>query len=616
MSRNSIVGMGESFDILVNKIRYIKYFLLFNVGFSLLSFLISFSYFISKNQSIIYVLKETAKYYGYLFVFWLKGNFGAVKKPEGFYYAQDIYNKYFHLIFHSNAFYYSLFIAFAVFIISFFVVKTYAMKLSSKYILRGIRVYKMGKVKDLGRLIKPKDESKHVIVIGTTGSGKTQAMTNIMKNRIQSAKNIIFDTKGDFLERFFKKGIDSVLNPLDIRSSRWNFMYDIEDKADIDLLASSFIPSHQDDKNRYFTDNAALILSSFFEFLYKKGIKDNSEIRKVVEDEIFHKSDSGILKDLTSNLNVGSSVSLADTLSTLRVNLSFMKILGYEPKSNPEFSINKWINSDANSNLYITVPQDKISTTENFNAAFFSVLFAKLMARKDRKDVDIKIFIDELANIGTIRNLDKALSFLRSKGVAIYLSTQSLEGLKSRYKEHEIANILNNCNTIISFAANDDYTADKISRMIGETQIETTGKNDFSTPQVSKIDSVNINRNRVIERAVLPSEIMVLDDLEFYMKLSRKWYKGKLQYMDIPKNGNIDFFLKNKALNLSAKSEVNESVDAKNNSSKTSENKGDNNITVTSTTTTNAAADNTNKSKSIEKTKENNIVNSASRFLE
>ena len=167
---------------------------------------------------------------------------------------------------------------------------------------------------------------------------------------------------------------------------------------------------------------------------------------------------------------------------------------------------------------------------------------------KSQKDVRIRIWIDELANLSRIPHLAEILSFIRSKGVAIYLSTQSLEGLKRVYEEYEIKDILNNCSNLFCFSVNDEYTATIISKLIGEQQIEVPLKNSFSTPKVSNIDGINLTHTRSTEYAVLPSEIMALEDLEFYAKLRKSWYKGKLKYTKIKKREDIEFFKMNKAL--------------------------------------------------------------------
>ena len=559
MSR-SVLGIGEGFDLFVNRIRYVAYFLIYNIGLTIIAFLTSFFYFAQKDSNIMFVLKYSIKYGFYNLKLWLfEGLVKNQKLPFDYGFAQDVYRKHFSLIFHTYAFYYSIGISLLIFSITFFLVYRYTKKLANKHTIRGTKIKNLGRVKELSKFIKPKDEVKHTVIIGTTGSGKTQSLLNLMKKKITEGKNVIFDAKGDFLPRFFRKGVDIILNPLDIRSHRWNFLEEVEDIADLETLSQSLIQKPRGSINQtsdYFIKNAQQILFMLLQHLLEKGVLDNSKVREAIMDEVFYKTDSSLLSDFKKDLNLGSNVSLADTLSTLRVHLSFAKAIGYEPDVNPKFHIKEWISSDENRNIYITYDFSKSPITEGFYSAFLNMLLLRLSSMPDASNANnakIRIWVDELANLPTIPNLGEALSYVRSKGVAFYLSTQSLEGLKRRYRIFEITDILNNCNTMISFAANDSFTAETISKLIGQTQIELPNKNHFSSPKISKIDGINLHRERKTEVAVLPSEIMALEDLEFYAKFSRRWYKGKLKYINIPKN-DIEFFIKNTSFNLNADS--------------------------------------------------------------
>ena len=551
------VSMAEGFDILLNQLRYLKYYLFAVVFIPLIFFTVSFVYFISKSKELKEIVVYSAQYGLLSFKFWLLGDLLNLHKGADYYNYQNIYRDYFPLVFHSYAFYYSVAIAVFSIIVTFLIVRSFTRNLSDKKVIRGTKIKSLGSVSNLRKFIRPRDEVKHTIFIGSTGSGKTQAMHRLSKPVLNACKNVFFDVKGDYLPAYFKKGRDILINPLDVRSARWNFLEEVEDEADIDTLAKAFIEknssSFNDSKSAYFEGNASFVLQNIFKELHKNGILDNDKIREVILKEVFYKSNSGLVKNLIEKLNVGSDVSFADTLSTLRVSLDFIKVIGFEPKVNPKFSINEWLNSHNNSNIFLTTVKDKSSITKGFNTAFLTMLLLKLCSLPDvqsQDDVRVRIWIDELANLSKIPNLAETLSFVRSKGVAIYLSTQSLEGLKRSYQDHEIKDILNNCNNLFCFSANDDYTASIFSKLIGQQQVKIPSKSSFSTPKVSNIDGINLSYHRSIEYAVLPAEIMVLKGGEFYAKIRRKWFKAKLKFIPIKKDENIEFFLENKAFKL------------------------------------------------------------------
>ena len=68
------------------------------------------------------------------------------------------------------------------------------------------------------------DETKHFKFMGTTGSGKSTAMRELLNGALKRGdRAIIADPDGGYLSRFYdpSRG-DVILNPFDTRSAKWN----------------------------------------------------------------------------------------------------------------------------------------------------------------------------------------------------------------------------------------------------------------------------------------------------------------------------------------------------------------------------------------------------------
>ncbi|MGL5262258.1 MAG: type IV secretion system DNA-binding domain-containing protein, partial [Bacteroides sp.] len=86
-------------------------------------------------------------------------------------------------------------------------------------------------------------EPKHTFIIGRPGVGKTVCISHILEGLIDRGDRcIIHDFKGDYLARFFRPDKDIIFNPLDARSTYWNFFDEIEDITDIDAIGYALIP--------------------------------------------------------------------------------------------------------------------------------------------------------------------------------------------------------------------------------------------------------------------------------------------------------------------------------------------------------------------------------------
>jgi len=87
--------------------------------------------------------------------------------------------------------------------------------LVNQKIASDLRVAEVPLVKD--------SETQHMLITGTTGSGKTNCFHHIMSQvRHRKERAVIVDTTGVFVERYFRNGHDILLNPLDVRSYSWN----------------------------------------------------------------------------------------------------------------------------------------------------------------------------------------------------------------------------------------------------------------------------------------------------------------------------------------------------------------------------------------------------------
>jgi hypothetical protein len=92
--------------------------------------------------------------------------------------------------------------------------------------------------------VAPLDETKHFKLIGTTGTGKSTAIRELLAAALQRGdRAIIADPDGGYLARFkdTSRG-DVVLNPFDSESLKWDLFGEINNAYDIDQLARSLLP--------------------------------------------------------------------------------------------------------------------------------------------------------------------------------------------------------------------------------------------------------------------------------------------------------------------------------------------------------------------------------------
>ena len=104
-----------------------------------------------------------------------------------------------------------------------------------------------GALRLAGVPVPPEDETKHFKLIGTTGTGKSTAIRELVHGALtRGDRAVIADPDGGYLARFYDptKG-DVILNPFDARSLRWDLFAEIRAVYDVEQLARSLIPDQE-----------------------------------------------------------------------------------------------------------------------------------------------------------------------------------------------------------------------------------------------------------------------------------------------------------------------------------------------------------------------------------
>ncbi|MBL8676809.1 MAG: type IV secretion system DNA-binding domain-containing protein, partial [Alphaproteobacteria bacterium] len=120
-------------------------------------------------------------------------------------------------------------------------------------------------------LLKDK-ESSHILITGTTGSGKTNSFHGLLPQvRRRGDRAVILDVTGDYVARYYNKKTDIILNPLDERSLPWNPWADCHLDSHYDVLAESLIQPKGGNSDPFW-DRAsrALLKTALRKYAYNK----------------------------------------------------------------------------------------------------------------------------------------------------------------------------------------------------------------------------------------------------------------------------------------------------------------------------------------------------------
>lgn len=387
------------------------------------------------------------------------------------------------------------------------------------------QIRKENKASDIvvGNLPLIKDaETRHILVTGSTGCGKTNLFDNILPQiRARRNKAIIIDIKGKYVAKYYNPATDFIFNPFDARSINWDIWADCQTEAQYDAFAHSII---SDKKNQYddvWDKSSRIVLVETLKKLASNG--------KASIDEIFKKIDEMKLSELelfyhdTSAAKLISKDAEKTTFSIIMNLVASITPLRYlkdiSTGDTEKFSIRDWINNKDNNNswLFITARADQLDSIRALMSAAIDTALNAALSLEEQKNRRIWFIADEIPALNKLSSLKKGLTLGRENGCSIMLGIQDIPQLRSIYGYNDAKTILNNINTHFIFRYQDSTTAREISEMLGV--VEQEYHNETQSYGSSNVkDGVSFSKQILSKSLVLPVEIANLKVGEAYVK--------------------------------------------------------------------------------------------------
>lgn len=382
------------------------------------------------------------------------------------------------------------------------------------------------------------DETKHFKLIGTTGTGKSTAIREIIQSALDRGdRAIIADPDGGYLDRFFSASRgDLILNPFDKRSSSWDLFSELTEEFDVEQLARALIPDTEGE-DRSWRGYARTFFTAVTQQLWGLARTGRHTITLSELYRVLTMASHEELKILVRDTPAQSFLETGNERmfgSIRSVAASSIAALGYVARQEgPALSLRHWISSPAGHRvLFLPYSATQIAALRSLISAWLRLSIFETMSGRDR-DQRLWFIIDELDALGTIDGLKDALARLRKFGGRCVLGFQSIAQVSDTYGQGEAQTIVENCgNTLVlrCSASEQGGTARFASRLIGEREVVRPHESRSRRPGEWRY-SRSYSDQHVTEAAVLPSEIEQLPDLAGYVKLasSSSWCRVTLR---------------------------------------------------------------------------------------
>ena len=366
----------------------------------------------------------------------------------------------------------------------------------------------------------PKDaETLHTLIVGSTGAGKTVAMTDIVGQiEANGDKAIIYDKLGSYIPHFYKSQRDFILNPYDNRSHDWDIFQEAREEVDFETMAAALIPRFKDTADPFWVNSARQLFASGAAAFWKAGNEDMGALC-----DLLLKAD---LKELAKEMEDTVAQSIVDpgqsktALSVRSILTTHLRPLAMLHRVYDPFSVRDWVQNDRPGFLFLSSDASTHETRRAMIATQIELAIVALLSLPPSQTRRVWFIIDELPTLHQIPSLTSGLRESRQFGGSFVLGTQVVSELRDIYGREEAETISGNCNTRLVLNSPDWQTAQWLSNSLGRSMVERTKEGlSFGASEIR--DGVNISSHEEINPLVLPSELQVLPNLHGYIKMPR-----------------------------------------------------------------------------------------------
>jgi hypothetical protein len=334
--------------------------------------------------------------------------------------------------------------------------------------------------------------SRHVLFLGGIGTGKSNAMYQLLDPLRRGARQddvfVIFDTKGDFLERFYRDE-DAVISSTPDRDKggvKWNLFSDLlgqdhsERGEQIHEISSTVFSEglNQAGENIFFAMAARDIFAAVVEAMSREGQRyTNADLRKRLELPA-----DGLLEllDLEKNSDLAGTArylqgdrSPEDILAFLQQTLN--KSFSGAFRLPGDFSVRDFIRRKGGRTLFIEYDIASGSRLLPVYRVLIDLAIKEALGLgRSGSRGSVFFVLDEFALLPELSHISNGINFGRSLGLKFIVGTQNVNQVLSAYGAERGASILSGFGTVLAFRLMDDSSRDLVRQRFGTNRKQIT----------------------------------------------------------------------------------------------------------------------------------------------
>lgn len=393
----------------------------------------------------------------------------------------------------------------------------------------------------IGKMPLVKDmETRHFLVTGATGSGKTNLLDNLLPQVEKKQQPVIvIDQTGEMIAKYYNKERgDIIFNPFDLRSKSWDFWSDCSNREDLERFSKILIGFNQKQSGSHsdpFWENAAQsVFNGCIEYLRPKKASIREITRMVCHSQVDYLKKVLVEGEAGRYLSADSKQTAASILSVLASNAKPLTYLR-DADENGSFSMKQHFNDVKNCSpawLFLATKPKSRALTLPLIACLTELALSELMDIGIDSKRRVWVIIDELPALGLLPALAPLMAEGRKYGACVVAGMQSLNQLYSNYGQYDGSTVFGQFGTSFFFRNSEPAIAKMISSMCGVETVTRQQKNtSFGANEFR--DGVSYSEQMHRKQLVEPDDLASLAIGECYTLFSEP--EVRLSKMQIPK---------------------------------------------------------------------------------
>jgi type IV conjugative transfer system coupling protein TraD len=361
-------------------------------------------------------------------------------------------------------------------------------------------------------------EASHTIVIGTTGSGKTTQLRQLVAvRRRRKDSAVIFDLTGAFVEAFFNPDTDTILNPGDARCPTWSLFDDCSTQAEFTAASHAIVPNDGGSADPFWVVAARGLFVQMCLKLQSIGQTSNRALAENLMRAPLKRVHALLKGTSAEPYTATEAARLAESVrSVFNANAEALSSL---PEDGPRFSIRDWIREPDKPGgiLFVTARHVDLPLYKMLLTLWLDIAVNTLMTLPRTSRLRTWFLFDELGALHRLPAIENGLQTARGFGGAMVLGLHSFARLQAVYGKEGAENLTSLARTKLILATADRKTAEQCAEFIGHREVRQMDE-AYAYGSNNLRDASTLTPKKEIAPLVIPDDITNLPALHGFIK--------------------------------------------------------------------------------------------------